>query len=286
MAAVSGTSLKIGSLVNFGSAPGLVLFAYVIFSVVSFVVFHHVAERESSSTLTLSSLAQTLGVSLLWIQVRSGGARGISAKALFLDALAICFRLCSTLFLDGYLPNSPDGDYVYQFFDICSTLLLLFLLRSVLVNHVNTYQAAEDTFPVGPVVLVCFALAAVLHGDMDDNAICDTLWMAGLLIGLVAVMPQFWLITKSAGQAGALTSHYIASMAFSRFLSGCFAWMAWEHLSCEPYIGEFQHARWVILGVHLLHGVLLCDFGYSYLRSMAKHGVCSTMDLTDGAYNV
>merc|ERR1719197_1491384 len=130
MIAASGAS-KSATFANSFDAPTPVLIAYGVFCAISFVVFHLVAEREPSSTLTLSALAQCLGVSLLWIQVLSGkGAWGISAKSLFLDALAICFRLCSTLFVDGYLPNSSDGDFVYQFFDICSVIMLLFLLRS------------------------------------------------------------------------------------------------------------------------------------------------------------
>jgi hypothetical protein len=261
-----------------------VLCAYGAFGIISFAVFHLVAEREPSSTLTLSALAQTLAISLLWIQVLSGqGACGISAKALLLDAIAICFRLCSTLFVDGYLPNSPDGDYVYQFFDICSVLMLLFLLRRVLLHHADTYQATEDTLPVGPMVLGCCVLAAILHGDMDDNPLLDTLWMAGLLTSIVAVLPQLWLINKSAGQTGALTSNYIASMALSRVFAGCFAWMAFEHLSCEPYIADFQHFRWAVGVAYVLHVILLGDFGYAYLRNMAKHGMCRPLDLNHGA---
>merc|ERR1719359_1363155 len=101
--------------------------------------------------------------------------------------------------------------------------------------------------------------------------------MAGLFLSVVAVLPQFWLITKSGGQVGALTSHYIASMAFSRFLSGCFAIMAWEHLSCEPYIEGFEHAKWVILGAHVVHVIILCDFGCTYVYSMVKHGINETV---------
>jgi hypothetical protein len=265
---------KTGKLANLLDTPTPVLCAYGIFGALSFMVFHLVADREPSSILTISTLAQCLGISLLWVQVLSGkGAWGISAKSLLLDALAIGFRLCSTLFFEGYLPNSKDGDYVYQLCDVSSLIMLVLLLRKVLVNHADTYQATEDTLPVGPMLLGCLVLAAFLHGDMDDHPVCDTLWMAGLLTSVVAVLPQFWLIAKSGGRAGALTGHYIASMAISRFLGGVFAWMAWEHLSCVPYIGEFQHARWVIFGAHCFHVVLLLDFFYTYARSIAQKGL-------------
>jgi hypothetical protein len=261
-----------------------VICAYGIFSALSFAVFHLVAEREPSSTLTLSALAQCLGISLLWIQVLSGkGAWGISAKSIFLDALAICYRLCSTLFVEGYLPASADGDFVYQFFDVCSLIMLLLLLRSVIVDHSDTYQGFEDSLPMMPLMVGCYILAAIFHADMDDNPILDTVWMAGLLTSVVAVLPQFWLITQSGGQAGALTSHYIACMAVSRFLAGLFLSMAWEHLTCEPYFGEFNHAKWIMLIAHVLHVVILGDFGYAYVRSITKEGISSDTVLDFGS---
>jgi len=284
----SSAPAKVGGLANgFINAPSPVIYAYAMFSAASFAVFHLVAEREPSSTLTLSALAQCLGISLLWIQLLCGqGASGISVKALTLDAVSICFRLCSTLFVDGYLPNSPDGDYMYQFFDVSSVLMILLLVRRVLVVHPDTYQAYEDEFPIGPMLLGCFVLAAVLHGDMDDNPVLDTLWMAGLFTSVVAVLPQFWLVQKSGGQAGAYTCHYIAAMAFSRLLGGCFAAMAWEHLSCEPYIGEFQHFRYAVLGVYVIHAVMLCDFTWSYMRAMTTQGICATISFGHGGVEV
>lgn len=259
--------------------PTPVLCAYGIGSIASFGVYHVVAERERSSTLTISALTQLLAVSFLWLQVLSGkGAWGISAKALFLDALAIGFRLCSTVHLDGYLPNSRDGDYLYQAIEICALLMMLFLLRRILSQHADTYQAFDDSMPLGPMLILCFVLSAFFHADMDNSPIFDCLWMMGLLTSVVAVLPQLWLINRSGGESGALMSHYIATMAFSRFLSGCFMCMAWEHFSCKPFIGNFSHARWVIMGAHVLHVILLVDFFISYVRSVAKQGFCSVIN--------
>merc|ERR1719262_1954207 len=113
----------------------------------------------------MSALAQCLGVTMLCIQsLSSGSAAGISAKSLLLDAVAIAFRLSSTLWLDGYLPSDRSGDFVYQVFDVCSLLLLIFLLHRVLVKQYDSYQVVDDTISTGPIVLMCLALAAVLHG--------------------------------------------------------------------------------------------------------------------------
>lgn len=283
MLAATGTLAKAKSVASAWDAPAPVTCAYIIFSIACFVVFDVVAEQEPSSTLTLSALAQCLGVSFLWFQVLSGkGAWGISVKGLFLDGFAISLRLRSTLFVDGYLPSSRDGDYLYQLFDTCALLMITLLIRSVLVDHVETYQATEDTLRVWPWLVACCVSALILHGDMNEHWLYDTVWMSSLFVSVVAVLPHFWLITKSGGQAGAMTSHYIAAMAFSRFLSGSFAWMAWEYLTCQPHIGSFQHARWVILGAHILHVILLFDFGFTYFRSMAKYGIYGCTDFSNG----
>jgi hypothetical protein len=196
-----------------------------------------------------------------------------------LEAAAIGLRLSSTLWLDGYLPNDASGDSVYQFVDICSLMLIGFLLNQILIVKRDTYQECDDTFPVFPVFCACLVLGALLHGDMDEKPVFDSLWLAGLFTGVVAVLPQFWLITRSGGWAGALTSHYIAALAISRFLSGCFMWMGRDHITCVPYIADFQHTIVAVLVAHAVHLVLLADFAYLYAHSMVKHGCRTAMPL-------
>merc|ERR1719238_1019711 len=229
----------------------------------------------------MSALAQCLGITFMVIQsFSSRSAAGISASSLLLDALAICLRLCSTLWLAGYLPSDRSGDFIYQSFDVCSLLLLIFLLHRVLVVQRDTYQNAEDTLRCAPMILASLSLAALLHGDMDDNPIFDTLWLAGLFTSVVAVLPQFWLIVSSGGWAGAMTSHYIAAMALSRILSGCFMWMGREYITCEPYIKGIQHTIIAIFIAHMVHAILLLDFSFHYARSVLQQGVCKPVKLT------
>merc|ERR1719352_1837673 len=75
-------------------------------------------------------MVQCLAVVLLGLQMLStGSASGISAKALSLDALALCCRLSSTLWLNGYLPVDASGDHVYQIVDIVSLAIIAWLLH-------------------------------------------------------------------------------------------------------------------------------------------------------------
>jgi len=228
---------------------------------------------------------QTFAFGLLWAQIAyARHARGISAQALGLNALALICRLSSTVWLDGYLPADASGDWMYQAVDICSFALVLWLLYQVLAVHKNTYQVAEDTFPTVHVAIGAVALAVIFHPNMDAHAVFDTLWMSGLNISAIAMMPQLWLSARVGGRMEALTSHYIAAMAISQFLSGLFMWHAWEHITCHPRIQGVNHGIWAITFAHLLHMVLLGDFSYYYIRSLVKDGVCRSMDLSGATW--
>merc|ERR1719247_3309711 len=113
-------------------------------------------------------MVQCLAVVLMALQmVSTGSASGISARALSLDALAICCRLSSTLWLNGYLPVDASGDHLFQAIDICSLAIIAWLLYQVLVVRRHSYQAEEDSLPILPMAVGALILAGVLHGNMN-----------------------------------------------------------------------------------------------------------------------
>jgi len=261
--------------------PAPIIIAYAFFAFVALIVYHVVADGEFSAIMTLSVMVQCLGVSFLCMQVLTkGSASGISAGSLVLDAFAFGFRLCSTTWLNGYLPIDESGDHVFQIVDMCSLAMVLWLLHRILVVNANSYQASEDSFPVAPLVLACLVFAAVFHGDMNDRPLFDTLWMAGLFAGVVSVLPQLALILKTGGRAEALTCHYMAALALSRVLSGIFMWYARFDITCVEMVTGFNHTVFAILGSHLVHLLLLSDFGYYYLRAMIQKGLSEPVALT------
>jgi len=254
--------------------PSNMLIAYGFFILSAGGVWHLVADGEFSSILTMSVMVQCLAVVLLALQVVStGSASGISARALSLDALAICCRLSSTLWLNGYLPVDASGDHIFQAVDICSLGVLAWLLHQVLVVKRHTYQADEDSLPILPIAVGALILAALLHGNMNGRPVFDTLWMAGLFLSAVAVVPQLFLITKTGGCVEALTSHYITAMAVSRVLSGMFMWHAFNDITCKAWITGFNHASWAIMAAHLLQMLLLGDFAYYYVKAVLASGL-------------
>lgn len=261
--------------------PTPVVVAYISFASVALLVYHVVADGEFSAILTLSVMVQCLGITFLCMQTLcTGSVSGISAGALMLDAFASGFRLSSTTWLHGYLPVDESGDHVYQIVDMCSLAMVLWLLYRVLVTHRQTYQVCEDSMPVAPLVMVCLALAAVFHGDMNDRPLFDMLWMAGLFSGVFAVMPQLALIMKTGGRAEALTSHYMAALALSRVLSGIFMWEARNDITCAEWITGFNHTVFAILAAHLIHLLLLSDFAFYYVRAIMRKGLSEPVELT------
>jgi len=207
----------------------------------------------------------------------SGTAQGISVKSLQLDALALACRLSSTTWLQGYLPYDQTGDYLYQCFDALSLGMVCWLLYRVLKIQRESYETDDDSLPAMPFAVGSLILGGLLHGDLNDRPIFDALWMCGLFISAIAVLPQLWMMTRS--RTSALTSHFVAVMAISRILSGSYMWHAHTEITCEPWIGDFQHAGYAILAAHAVHLMLLGDFAYFYVKNLATKGMHSTLEL-------
>merc|ERR550537_2019676 len=97
-----------------------VLLCYLIFFVGAVTLYNALAAG-FSSFLTLSAGLQCLGFLLLAMKVQNQRiTSGVSGKMLMMYAATLCFRLSSTLWLNGYLPVDKTGDHVYQAIEICS----------------------------------------------------------------------------------------------------------------------------------------------------------------------
>merc|ERR1719421_2524463 len=110
--------------------------AYGIFLSLAAWVYHVIADGEFSSIIAVGVVFQCGAFVTLAMQViSSGSCAGISARSLALEAAALCCKLSSTTWLDGYLPNDESGDWFYQAMDVCSVLVVMWLLREVLVTR-------------------------------------------------------------------------------------------------------------------------------------------------------
>eukprot|EP00441_Pelagodinium_beii_P019101 CAMPEP_0197662956 /NCGR_PEP_ID=MMETSP1338-20131121/55499_1 /TAXON_ID=43686 ORGANISM="Pelagodinium beii, Strain RCC1491" /NCGR_SAMPLE_ID=MMETSP1338 /ASSEMBLY_ACC=CAM_ASM_000754 /LENGTH=282 /DNA_ID=CAMNT_0043241083 /DNA_START=117 /DNA_END=965 /DNA_ORIENTATION=+ len=262
------------------STPTSIKAAYGIFAVAALAVWHFVANGEFSSIMTMAVMIQCLAYLLLTLKsTAEGSVSGISAKCLILEAVALASRLSSTTWLNGYLPVDASGDFVYQAVEVFTLLMVLFLLHRTFSTHRFSYQEDADSLPVLPIMAGCFLLSVLLHADMNARHLFDTLWMNGLFLSVMSVLPQLWFINKTGGLVQACTGHYIAMLAVSRALSGTFMWHARHDITCEPWVQGVNHAIWAILAAHVLHLVLLGDFGYYYVKAIMSQGLGFKLEL-------
>merc|ERR1719198_1282300 len=113
------------------SADPMVILSYVVFFVGAATLYHALSAG-FSSTLTLGAGFQCLAFVLLAMKVQSGRVTsGLSGKTLMMYAATLCFRLSSTLWLNGYLPVDRTGDWAYQALEVCSLILVAYLMRCV-----------------------------------------------------------------------------------------------------------------------------------------------------------
>jgi len=277
LGSICGSSSKASSNKSYG-----VTLVYVAFVTVALLVYHLIAEGQFSSVLTLSAVFQCLAFSILGIQVFSpGGFESISSQSLQLDAIALACRLSSTLIFEGYLPNDSTGDWMYQAFDGASLGMVLWILYRVKRAHRNGGETKKDELSAVPFVVGALVLGALLHSDLDDNRVFDSLWMCGLFASVVAVVPQLWMMTKARASVPALTCHFVAMMAIARMLSGSYMWHAHAEISCVPWIGDFNHSGYAVLAAHLVHFLLLGDFAYFYVKNLATAGLNTPLMLPD-----
>jgi len=272
-------SMESKTMTNHGMVTTLV---YALFASVAGFVYLSIAEGEFSCMPTICAIIQCLAFTLLAVQAWSGDVAGISAKGLLLDVIAIGLRLSSTTWLQGYVPNDPTGDYIYQLFDVFSLVVVLWLLYRILRVQRHQYEAEADAVPVTPLVVVSLVLAFLFHADLNDSPTFDSLWMCSLFVFSVAMVPQLWMMTHREGSLHALTGHFVAVMVVSRSISTSYMWEGHSEITCEPadstkHIGTFNfceaapsHAGWAILAAHAVHLVLLMSIAYFFIKRAMK----------------
>jgi len=224
-----------------------------------------------STFITLAMAIQCFAFTCLRLKIaQTKSVAGISGRSLMLQAMSCALRLCSTTWLNGYVPVDGTGDWLYQLLDVCAFLVVLQLLYCVFKSHRSMYQEEHDTFNVELMALGCFVLAVLVHPDLNNRPVFDTLWTTALYIDVVAMMPQLKLMTKIRGEVEALTSHYVGATALSRLVSLIF----WYHgfVELAPLDGSFNLAGWAIIAAHVLQVLLLGDFLYYYIRAWVSTG--------------
>jgi hypothetical protein len=260
------------------------LVAFVLCMLGCVAVYQFVAEQAFSSVLTMSTFAQCLSFTLIGLQIHSSkSVAGISGRTMVLQAIMICLRLSSTLFLDGYLPLDKTGDHVYQIADICTLLMVLKIVHCVYGTHRHTYNVAEDSMDVKNMVIGCVLLAVAVHPSLNDWPTFDIAWAASLYIDTISILPQLWMSSK-LGSVPAYTAHYLAATLVSRFFSAWFWYYGAENIARLSGQGWFCASAAMIVLAHVVQFLMLADFGVYYFKAGVS-GVLSSgqaVDLSSG----
>lgn len=273
-----------GSVMNTGGkAPQTdmkVILSYVVFFLGS-VALYHMLSAGFSSILTLSAGLQCLGFVLLALKMQSQrAAPGLSGKTLVMYAATLCFRLSSTVHLNGYLPVDQTGDWAYQAVEICSLILVAYLMHCVLVSHRIACHETQDSFPLSiqSAVMGCFILAVVVHPNLDRWPLFDILWTTGCYLETLAMLPQLWMLSK-IGEVEALTSHFVVLSTLARVCTLIFWYRGFAEL--RPAHGGFNFPGYGVMGAHVIQLLLSCDFVFLYLRSFrqAKMSLPTSWDI-------
>merc|ERR1719261_1641703 len=211
---------------------------YMGFIIAAGIVYQTHDDVGLSTCLTLSVGIQLFALLCLTWQVRlQGGVQGISKGSLTMQCLVYGLRLSSSTWLKGYIPTDSTGDGLYQFMDIATLGLAIYLIHCCINTYQGSYQWELDNLQIKLLVMACGCLAVLVHPDLNDRPIFDIAWTASLYIDSVAMLPQLWMMTRSGGTL-LLTAHYVAAMALSRLLNFVFWFHGYAELALLPEEGE------------------------------------------------
>jgi hypothetical protein len=191
-------------------------------------------------------------------------------KSIGLQALSYALRLCTTTWLKGYIPVDSTGDWLYQLSDLAALALCLQLCYCIYLPYRESYEKEADSFPALYTCLACFALALVVHPDLNNRWLFDAIWTSSLYIDVVSMLPQLWMIGKIGGKVGAVSAHYVALVAVARSIDVVFWCYGFKELA--PEAGGFNLAGWTVLLCHVAHLLLMADFIFCYVRAMWREG--------------
>lgn len=105
------------------------LLYWIAFSVAVYGIFAFFSSGDFSFVLTLGSLVQMFGFSLIALRTFSSkSVTGLSKNSIICYTICLFSRLVSIMLFDGYLPFDKSGDYVYRFAELVSFSCCVFVL--------------------------------------------------------------------------------------------------------------------------------------------------------------
>merc|ERR1719258_804615 len=180
----------------------------------------------------LSSMCMFASFVLTTIKVAAqDSAAGISVRSLEMFAVALFTRLCSTLFIVGYLPDDLSGRQVFQFFDISSLAAVIRLLYVIHHKHQDTYDKESDLHGIGWTIPASFLLAFFVHPTLNRSLVFDTIYTAATVLDTWCMLPQLYMMMNQGGRVCDLLTKFVVLQTISRVCIVIFWLDAWEELA-------------------------------------------------------
>lgn len=290
-----------GGMKRRANSTGL-MYIYLLFLATGSLVKETFPDTGLSTCLTLSVGMQLFALCCLrWRISEQRGVQGLSAKFLIMQSMVFGLRLMCSSWLRGYVPVDSTGDGLYQLLDFLALLLCLHMIylcfatgsssgrcigsrHGCFETYRDTYQGEADAVEVELLILVCLVLAVLIHPDLNDRPLFDTLWAASLYIDAVAMVPQLWMMRRiSLGAGGSsccagcgaaghgtqqvvVSGHYLVGVACSRGANFLFWYHGYPELAPTD-LTKMNIPGYAVITAHVIQFMLLVGFLIIYIAN-------------------
>jgi len=240
-------------------------FVYASFALLFYLFAERLSDLDWSVILTIGSIFQTLGwYALLHKIMKQKSVAGVSLHSVKLLIIVYAVRLWTTVVKSGYLPVDSSGDGLYQAADFFGLVISIGTWKCLTDTHAATYDRSTDTLDLITFVPFCVLMAVLIHGDLNDSFVYDTLYYVSVNVETMALMPQLWMFTKGDGHVDGMTSHFVVMQTLGRICSTAFWWFGMVE------IGEFT--TYNVAGKYFITCLFLqvlqsLDFMYYYIKA-------------------
>merc|ERR1719453_1284777 len=251
---------------------------YGYMSLALVVMLVRFTDFDISIVQALSSMCMFMSFVLTTIKVAAqGSAAGISVRSLEMFAVAIFTRLCSTLFIVGYLPDDLSGRQVFQFFDVSALAAVIRLLYEIHHKHQDTYDKEKDLHGIAWAIPASFLLAYFIHPTLNRSLVFDTIYTAATVLDTWCMLPQLYMMVNQGGRVCDLLTKFVVLQFISRVCVVIFWLDSWEELADGYYDtpgetnpGGANIQGKMFLGLSITQLLICADFLIYWVKSLLE----------------
>jgi len=251
---------------------------YLYMTIATVIMLVRFTDFDISIVQAISSMCMFMAFVLTTIKVSAqGSAAGISVRSLEMFAVALFTRLCSTLFIIGYLPDDLSGRQVFQFFDVSSLAAVIRLLYVIHHNHQDTYDKEKDLHGIAWGIPASFLLAFFIHPTLNRSVVFDTIYTAATVLDTFCMLPQLYMMVNQGGRVCDLLTKFVVLQFISRVCVVIFWLDSWEELADGYYDtpGEIHPGGpniqgKMFLGLSITQLLICADFMIYWVKSLIE----------------